>query len=116
MLTTSKEIRWSSSENWWCWLCLYKVALLLLRVYRFKVKQILLSTVGFVMIFCYSKAIQCEFKILPKFSHVFHTSVPAEEVEAVKSEPKLDVTYVVYPATRNYPKYRLWERAVHLKL
>lgn len=76
MLTTLKEIRLSTSENWWCWLCLCRVALLVLPMHKCKTKPILLSTVGFVMIHHRHTAVRREFKILLQFSHMLHTNVP----------------------------------------
>lgn len=116
MLTALKEIRLSTSEKWWCWLCLCRVALLVLHIHRCKTKLILWSRVGFVMIHHHHTALRCEFKIYLSFHTCFTQAYLPDVVEAVESEAQLDVMYVVYPATRNYPRYCLWDKSSLFKI
>lgn len=94
MLIMLKEIILNSLENWWCWLCLCKVALLLLHMCRCKAKEILLSTVGFLGI------IQT-FKVNSEFYlsfHMLHASVPIRWGEDWGQAGCDDVCLYILPA------------------
>lgn len=55
-------------------------------------------------------------KWIQNFTEVFMCFTQEYLLDEVKTEVKLPVMCVVYPATRNHSKYCLWERAVNSKL